>query len=86
MPNASEPPFAKQLAVGVSAHAELTAPLFAINVGMGYNLMNPEGEKRFYQLLALKTFVTRRAYLYTGYRLGSFKDPQNLMLGLGYQF
>lgn len=82
----NRPPFAKQLAVGVSAHAELTAPLFAINVGMGYNLMNPEGEKRFYQLLALKTFVTRRAYLYTGYRLGSFKDPQNLMLGLGYRF
>ncbi|MGN1228679.1 MAG: hypothetical protein ACI4T5_03380 [Prevotella sp.] len=53
---------------------------------MGYNLLNPEGEKRFYQSLALKTFVTRRAYLYTGYRLGSFKDPQNLMLGLGYRF
>lgn len=77
------PPFGKQLSAGVSAHAELTMPIFAVNVGLGCELLNPEGDKRFYQSLALKTFVTRRFFLNVGYRLGNFKDPQNLMLGVG---
>jgi hypothetical protein len=43
----------------------------------------PYGDKRFYQSLTLKTFITRQLYLNTGYRLGNFKNPQNLMLGIG---
>ena len=77
------PPFGKQIKVGLSAHAELTMPIFSINAGIGYDFVNPKGDKRFYQSLALKTFVTDRLYLNVGYRLGDFKDPQNLMLGLG---
>lgn len=77
------PPFGKQLGIGLSAHAELTMPIFAVNIGIGYNLLNPEGDKRFYQSLTLKTFLTHALYLNTGYRLGNFKDPQNLMLGIG---
>ena len=77
------PPFGKQLSAGVSAHAELTMPIFAVNVGLGCELLNPKGDKRFYQSLALKTFVTRRFFINVGYRLGNFKDPQNLMLGAG---
>lgn len=77
------PPFGKQLSVGVSAHAELTMPIFAVNAGLGYDFITPKGEKRFYQSLALKTFFTRSVFLNVGYRLGNFKDPQNLMLGLG---
>lgn len=77
------PPFGKQLSVGVSAHAELTMPIFSVNAGMGYDFVNPKGDKRFYQSLTLKTFVTKNLYLNVGYRLGSFKDPQNLMLGIG---
>lgn len=77
------PPFGKQLSVGLSAHAELTMPIFTINAGLGYDLLCPEGDKRFFQTLTLKTFVTRNVYINTGYRLGNFKDPQNLMLGIG---
>lgn len=77
------PPFGKQISVGLSAHAELTMPIFAINAGLGYDVVSPKGNKRFYQSLTLKTFVTRRLYINVGYRLGRFKDPQNLMLGLG---
>ena len=77
------PPFHKQLAIGLSAHAELEAPIFSINFGLGINLLCPFGTKRFYQTLTLKTFVTDRLFLNVGYRLGSFKDPENLMLGLG---
>lgn len=77
------PPFGKQLSVGVSGHAELTMPIFTINAGMGYDFVCPNGNKRFYQSLALKTFITKKLYLNVGYRLGSFKEPQNLMLGFG---
>ncbi|MDE6684610.1 MAG: acyloxyacyl hydrolase [Duncaniella sp.] len=77
------PPFGKQLSMGLSAHAELTMPIFSVNAGLGYDFINPKGEKRFYQSLTLKTFVTDRLFLNVGYRLGSFKDPQNLMLGVG---
>lgn len=77
------PPFGKQFSAGLSAHAELTMPIFAINAGLGYDFVCPDGGQRFYQSLALKTFVTRNLYLNVGYRLGRFRDPQNLMLGLG---
>lgn len=77
------PPFVRQLSAGLSAHAELTMPLFALNIGLGYDLLSPEGERRFYQSLTLKAFVGRRLFLNVGYRLGRFQDPQNLMLGVG---
>ena len=77
------PPFRKQLSMGVSAHAELTMPIFSVNAGLGYDFISPRGEKRFYQSLTLKTFVTDYLFLNVGYRLGNFKDPQNLMLGIG---
>lgn len=77
------PPFGRQVSVGLSAHAELTMPVFAVNVGVGYDFVSPKGDKAFYQSLSLKTFITKKVYLNTGYRLGSFKEPQNLMLGIG---
>lgn len=77
------PPFFKQLGIGASAHAELIMPIFAINAGLGINMLNPKGDRRFYQSLSLKTFVLRNVFLNVGYRLGGFKDPQNLMLGVG---
>lgn len=80
------PPFGKQLSLGLSAHAELTTPIFAINAGLGYDFINPVGNKRFYQMLTLKTFVTDRLFLNVGYRLADFKQPSNLMLGVGYRF
>lgn len=77
------PPFSKQISVGLSAHAELTMPIFSVNAGIGYDIINPKGNKAFYQSLTLKAFICNNIYLNTGYRLGSFKDPQNLMLGIG---
>ncbi len=78
------PSFGKQVSVGVSAHAELTMPIFSVNAGLGYDFVNPKGDRAFYQSLTLKTFITKNIYINTGYRLGNFKDPQNLMLGVGY--
>ena len=77
------PPFLKQTSVGVSAHAELAMPIFSLNAGMGLNILNPKGDRRFYQTLTLKAFISKHIFLNAGYRLGSFKDPQNLMLGFG---
>ncbi|MCM1449911.1 MAG: acyloxyacyl hydrolase [Clostridiales bacterium] len=77
------PPFRKQINLGMSAHAELIMPIFSVNAGLGYDIINPKGEKRFYQSLTLKTFVTKFLFLNVGYRLDNFKNPQNLMLGLG---
>ncbi len=78
-------PVKEQISVGISAHAELTTPIFAINAGIGCNIINPKGDKAFYQSLTVKTFVTDNIYLNVGYRLGEFKDPHNLMLGIGYR-
>ncbi|MDE6340981.1 MAG: acyloxyacyl hydrolase [Muribaculaceae bacterium] len=80
------PPFAKQISVGLSAHAELTMPIFTVNGGVGYQVINPKGDRAFYQSLTLKTFVCRNVYLNVGYSLGRFKDPKNLMLGIGVRF
>lgn len=77
------PPFGKQLSLGISAHAELTMPIFSVNAGLGYDIVNPKGNKSFYQSLTLKTFLTKNIFLNIGYRLGNFKHPQNLMLGVG---
>ncbi len=77
------PPFGKQLSIGVSAHAELTMPIFSVNAGLGYDILSPVGNERFYQSLTLKTFVTRNIFLNVGYRLSNFKTPQNLILGVG---
>lgn len=81
------PPFRKQFAVGLSVRGELVMPIFSINAGIGRNLIySGEDTKGFYQVLALKTFVTQRLFLHVGYQLSRFKDPNNLMLGLGYRF
>lgn len=78
------PPFREQFAVGLSARVELNMPIFSVNVGIGRNLIYKGGDTRgFYQILALKTFVSRRFFLHVGYQLKDFKDPNNLMLGVG---
>ncbi len=69
--------------MGLAAQAELTMPIFSINAGLGFDIISPKGDKRFYQSLTLKTFVYRNVYLNVGYRLGNFNEPQNLMLGVG---
>lgn len=50
---------------------------------IGYNLLCPFNEGRLYQSLTLKALLTRNLSLNVGCRIGNFKDPQNLMLGIG---
>ena len=78
------PPFIEQFAVGLSVRAEVVMPIFSINLGVGRNLLCRGADTdSFYQILALKTDLTRRLFLHVGYQLYKFKDPNNLMLGLG---
>lgn len=81
------PPFSEQFTVGLSARAELVLPIFSINVGIGQNVIcDGDDTTGFYQILALKTSVTRNLFLHVGYQLSKFKEPNNLMLGFGYRF
>ena len=81
------PPFREQFAVGLSLRAELTMPVFSVNLGVGRNVFYKGKDiGKLYQILALKAFVTRRLFLHVGYQLSNFHDPNNLMLGLGYRF
>ncbi|MCE2616908.1 MAG: acyloxyacyl hydrolase [Phocaeicola sp.] len=84
MPEFKRPVFSKQIALGVSGRAEYVMPYFAINVGMGVNVLHHGGDMRgIYQVLALKVDVTRNLFLHIGYNLKDFKDPNYLMLGFG---
>lgn len=81
------PAFREQFAVGLSLRAEFVMPIFSINAGIGRNLIYKGNDtKGFYQILAIKTYVTRHLFLHVGYQLSKFKDPNNLMLGIGYRF
>ena len=80
-------PFSEQLSVGLSLRGELVMPIFSINFGIGKNLICKGADNNFvYQVLALKTNITKNLFLHTGYQLYHFKDPNNLMLGIGYRF
>ena len=86
-PKFYRPPFREQFAIGLSARGELVMPIFAVNLGIGYNVWQKgEDTKGWYQVLALKTSITRNLFLHVGYQLSKFKDPNNLMLGLGWRF
>lgn len=81
------PSVSEQLSLGVSLRAELVMPVFSINFGIGHNLLyRGDDLKGFYQILVLKTHITRSFYLHTGYQLSRFRTPKNLMLGIGYRF
>ncbi len=81
------PPFREQFAVGLSMRAEAVMPVFSINIGIGRNVVcKGKDTDHFYQILALKAHVTRSLFLHVGYQLYKFKDPNNLMVGIGYRF
>ena len=62
-------------------------PVFSINLGVGRNVVCKGADTdSFYQVVALKTDITRNLFLHVGYQLYKFKDPNNLMLGLGFRF
>ena len=85
--NVTSPSSSKQMTLGFSGRAEFVMPYFSINVGIGRNVINAQGDlKIWYQLLALKLNVTHNAFLHIGYSLQDFKYPNHLMLGVGYHF
>ncbi len=85
-PKFHRPPFIEQFSAGLSLRAELVMPIFSVNVGVGRNIIcRGNDTDGFYQVFILKTSVTRRLFLHVGYQLYNFKDPNNLMLGIGYR-
>lgn len=77
----------KQMALGFSARAEFTMPYFAINFGIGKNILNAnDAFSGIYELLALKVSMSRHAFIHIGYSLNDFHTPQHLMLGIGWHF
>lgn len=81
------PPFDYQLALGLSGRAEYVMPYFTVGVGLGVNVLHRGGDfKAIYQILSLKTEITRNSFLHIGYSLNDFHDPNYLMLGIGYRF
>lgn len=79
----STPSFWRQTTVGISAHGELRMPVFAVNVGCGYNLVAPWENKGFYQNIALKAYLYKGLFLNIGYQLRNFHQQSSLMLGAG---
>ncbi len=82
-----KPSIEKQLALGISARGEYVMPYFTVGLGIGTNVLHGgEDFKGLYQILALKIEVTRSSFIHIGYNLKDFKEPNYLMLGIGYRF
>lgn len=75
-----------QMALGLSARAELVMPYFRVNIGFGRNLIGKGDQRGTYQVLALKIALTKGSFLHIGYNLKDFHEPNFLMLGIGYRF
>lgn len=81
------PALHKQLALGVSGRFEYVMPYFSVNLGLGVNVLHSGKDLRgLYQVLALKTDITRNTFIHIGYCLQDFHDPNYLMLGIGFRF
>ncbi|MDD2437082.1 MAG: acyloxyacyl hydrolase [Massilibacteroides sp.] len=82
-----KPSLSRQLALGLSGRIEYIMPFFSVNIGLGVNVLHRGGDLRsFYQVLALKTDITRNTYIHIGYCLENFHNPNYLMLGIGFRF
>ncbi len=81
------PGFGKQIALGLSARGELVMPYFTVGLGIGYNVLQAGGDlKAIYEVVTLKIAATRNTFVHVGYCLRNFRDPNYLMLGVGYRF
>ena len=77
------PRFLRQVTVGISAHGELRMPIFAVNLGCGYNIVAPWENRGSYQNIALKTYIGETFFINVGYQLRNFHQQSSLMLGVG---
>lgn len=80
------PSLGKQFALGFSGRIEYVMPFFTVGVGMGTNVIGEGDLKSFYQLLILKIALSRETFLHVGYNLQQFREPNFLMLGVGFRF
>lgn len=77
----------EQVSLGISARAELVMPIFSVQFGVGHNIIYKGNDlDGLYQIIALKTHITRRLYLHTGYQFRDFRNPDNLLIGFGWRF
>ena len=77
----------EQYSAGLSVRAEVVMPFFSINLGVGKNFICKGADTdSYYQIFALKADVTKNLFLHAGYQLYRFKDPNHLMLGIGFRF
>lgn len=79
----TQPSFWRQSTVGISAHGELQMPIFAVNIGCGYNILAPWENRGSYQNIALKTYICEKVFINIGYQLRNFHQQSSLMLGAG---
>lgn len=81
------PPFIEQGSFGLSARVELVMPFFSINIGLGRNIIcRGKDTDGWYNIFALKAEIWHDCFIHIGYQLYNFKNPNNLMLGIGYRF
>lgn len=83
----SRPPLWQQMEIGISLHGEIRAPIFAVGVGIGLNMLDSGYDASlFYTTFSLKAFISRNIFLHIGYRFNSTQYTHNIMYGLGVRF
>lgn len=82
----SRPSIWRQTATGISLRGELATSYFAINLGIGYNILKSGKDmKGLYTVYNLKVRMSDLIYFNIGYRLSSLNYTHNLMFGLGFR-
>ena len=80
----SRPSLWQQTKAGISLRGEISAPIFTIGVGFGVNILDMGYDASpVYTTFSLKAHITRKLFLYIGYRLNSTQYTHNLMYGIG---
>lgn len=80
----SRPPLWQQLETGISLRGEISAPIFTVGVGIGFNILRTGYDySPIYTTFSLKTHLSERLFLYIGYRFNSTQYTHNLMYGIG---
>ena len=81
------PPLSEQVAAGVSLRAEFQAPIFAINFGLGHNILYKGTELGgLYNIVALKAFISNAMFAHIGLKVSYTSSSNNLLVGLGWRF